>query len=79
MSVTEASLSAANLIKKVSVKSDYCELQKSFLQKTIFVESGCFSSYTRSEFLKRNKFDKNFRLLTDNQSIQLDLDMCLGL
>ena len=68
----EASLSDANQIKKSLLKVVSCELQKPFVQKTFFEEGGCVSPYARSEFLKGDRFEKNFCLLTENQSYKLD-------
>ena len=68
----EASLSAANQIKKSLLKVVSCELQKPFVQETFFEVGGCVSPYARSEFLKGDRFEKNFRLLTENHSYKLD-------
>ena len=68
----EASLSAANQIKKSLLKVVSCELQKPLVQETFFEVGGCVSPYARSEFLKGGRFEKNFRLLTENQSYKLD-------
>ena len=58
--------------KKSPLKVVSCKLQKPFLQETFFEEGSCVSPYVRSEFLEGNIFKKNFRLLTENQSCELD-------
>ena len=68
----EASLSAANQMKKSLLKVVSCELQKPFVQETFFEAGGSVSPYARSEFLKGDRFQKNFRLLMENQSYKLD-------
>ena len=54
--------------KKSLLKEVSCDFQKPFVQETFFEEGGCVSPYARSEFLKGDRFEKNFRLLTENQS-----------